>query len=60
MLYPDPDFQAGLTPILRRLSRSTLGRSLVMALVRNRWTGPLVYRYASLPLTVIARKTGAF
>jgi SAM-dependent methyltransferase len=58
MLYPDPDFMEGLTPTLRRLSRSALGRRLVTRLVRGRWTGPLVYRYASLPLSVIALKPG--
>jgi SAM-dependent methyltransferase len=56
MLYPDPDFMAGLTPTLRRLSRFALGRRLVTRLVRGRFTGPLVYRYASLPLTVVAEK----
>jgi SAM-dependent methyltransferase len=56
MLYPDPDFMAGLTPFLRRLSRCALGRRLVTRLVRGRFTGPLVYRYASLPLSVVAEK----
>jgi SAM-dependent methyltransferase len=56
LLYPDPDFMAGLTPTLRRLARYALGQKLVARLVRGRFTGPLVYRYASLPLSVIARK----
>jgi SAM-dependent methyltransferase len=56
LLYPDPDFMAGLTPFLRRLSHSARGRRLFTRLVRGRFTGPLVYRYASLPLSVIARK----
>jgi SAM-dependent methyltransferase len=56
MLYPDADFMAGLTPTLRLLSRSAIGRRLVTRLVRGRFTGPLVYRCASLPLSVLALK----
>jgi SAM-dependent methyltransferase len=56
MLYPDADFMSGLTPFLRRASRSALGRRLVARLLRGRFTGPIVYRYSSLPLTVVAHK----
>jgi SAM-dependent methyltransferase len=56
LLYPDPGFMEGLFPPLRRLSRFALGRRLITRLVRGRFTGPLVYRYASLPLSVIAKK----
>jgi SAM-dependent methyltransferase len=56
LLYPDPGFMDGLFPPLRRLSRSGFGRRLITRLVRGRFTGPLVYRYASLPLSVIAEK----
>lgn len=56
LLYPDPDFLSGLTPFLRRASRYDLGRRLVSRLIRGRFTGPWVYRYASLPLSVVAQK----
>jgi SAM-dependent methyltransferase len=55
-LYPDADFHEGLPPVLVRLTRSARGRRLLAWLLRGRWTGPLVYRYASLPLTCIVRK----
>jgi SAM-dependent methyltransferase len=58
-LYPDADFHQGLPPALVHLTRSTWGRRLFTHLLRGRWTGPLVYRYSSLPLTCIVTKPSA-
>jgi SAM-dependent methyltransferase len=58
-LYPDVPFLAGLPSALVRLTRSTLGRRLLVQLLRGRWTGPLVYRFANLPLTCILTKVKA-
>jgi SAM-dependent methyltransferase len=55
MIY-DAEFLAGLPFVVRRLSRSRMGRRLFMRLVRGRWSGRLVYRYVTLPLTVLAKK----
>jgi SAM-dependent methyltransferase len=57
-LYPDPDFQSGLPPSVLRLTRGPRRRRLLSQLLRGRWTGPLVYRYANLPLTCILTKKG--
>lgn len=56
MLYPDTDFVEGLPPWMRRLASSSRGREFLMWLVRGRLTGRLVYRFANLPLTVVATK----
>jgi SAM-dependent methyltransferase len=56
MMYPDDGIPAGLPPVLRRASRYPLGRRLVTRLIRGRFTGPLVYRYSNLSLTVVATK----
>lgn len=58
-LYPDAAFHQGLPPALVRLTRSAFGRRLLARLLRGRWTGPLVYRYASLPLTCVVTKPKA-
>ena len=58
-LYPDADFQEGLPSFVVRLTRSESGRRLLSRLLRGRLTGPLVYRYASLPLTCILTKPAA-
>jgi ubiquinone/menaquinone biosynthesis C-methylase UbiE/uncharacterized protein YbaR (Trm112 family) len=58
-LYPDANFQEGLPPFLVRLTRSQFGRRLLSRLLRGRFTGPLVYRYASLPLTCVLTKAAA-
>ena len=58
-LYPDADFQEGLGSFLVSLTRSQNGRRLLSRLLRGRFTGPLVYRYASLPLTCVLTKTAA-
>ena len=55
-LYPDAEFHQGLPPAVVHLMGSTRGRRLLARLLRGRLTGPLVYRYASLPLTGIVRK----
>jgi SAM-dependent methyltransferase len=55
-LYPDPDFRSGLPPAVLRLTRGPRRRRLFSQLLRGRWTGPLVYRYANLPLTCILTK----
>jgi hypothetical protein len=49
---------AGLPPLMRRLATSSRGREFLMWLVKGRLTGRLVYRFANLPLTVVATKPG--
>lgn len=56
LLYRDAGFVSWFPPLLRKLVSRAPGRRLFLALARGRWTGPLIYRYANLPLTVIARK----
>jgi SAM-dependent methyltransferase len=56
LLTGDPEIREGLPPFLRRLAGSATGRQLLMRLVAWPVTGPLVYRHASLPLSVIATK----
>jgi SAM-dependent methyltransferase len=55
-LYPDPDFQSGLPSWVLSLTEGRRRRRLLSRLLRGRWTGPLVYRYANLPLTCILTK----
>jgi SAM-dependent methyltransferase len=56
LVYPDAEFAGGVPSPFRRLVRSEEGRDLVERLAGSRLFGPLLYRYWSLPLTVIARK----
>jgi ubiquinone/menaquinone biosynthesis C-methylase UbiE len=58
LLYPDADFQGGIPKPFAPLARSERGRNVLERLARSRWIGPILYRYWSLPLTVIARKPG--
>jgi SAM-dependent methyltransferase len=57
-LYPDPDFRSGLPSFVIHLTRGRRRRRLLTQLLRGRWIGPLVYRYANLPLTCILTKNG--
>jgi SAM-dependent methyltransferase len=57
-LYPDPEFQSGLPPFVQGLTKGPYRRRLLSRLLRGRWIGPLVYRYANLPLTCILTKNG--
>ncbi len=56
LVYPDQDFQGGIPKPLRRLTRSELGRNLIESATGSRLFGHLLYRYWSLPLTVLAQK----
>lgn len=56
LLYRDAAFDSGLPAILRALSRRPSGRSLIASLLEGRLTAPLVYRYSSLPLSLIAER----
>jgi ubiquinone/menaquinone biosynthesis C-methylase UbiE/uncharacterized protein YbaR (Trm112 family) len=56
LVYPDSEFQGAIPKPLLRLTRSEAGRDLIEAIVGSRLLGPILYRYWSLPLTVLARK----
>jgi ubiquinone/menaquinone biosynthesis C-methylase UbiE len=56
-LYPRGDFQEKIPKLLLPLTRSAFGRDLIEWALGNRLTGPLLYRFWSLPLTTIAQKT---
>jgi ubiquinone/menaquinone biosynthesis C-methylase UbiE/uncharacterized protein YbaR (Trm112 family) len=56
LLYPDRDFLSGAPGFLRRLARRRWGRELIYRLLRSRIAGEWVYRYWSLPLSMIATK----
>ncbi len=56
LLYPDPEFLSGLPPVLAGLVKTSRGRRLFSWLAGGRLTGPILYRFASLPLSVVARK----
>ena len=58
LLHGDPELLGGLPPSLRRLAGSARGRDLLMRLIAWPVSGPLVYRYASLPLSLVATKPG--
>ena len=55
-VYPDEDFLSAVPKLLLPLTRSERGRDLLVSIAANRWLGNLLYRYWSLPLTIIARK----
>ncbi len=56
LLYRDAEFESGLPALLRATSRRNWGRAALARLLKGRLTGPLVYRYANLPLSLIAER----
>ena len=58
LLQRDEIFLSGFPRPLRRLARTAWGQSVLMRLVAWPVTGPLVYRYANLPLSILATKPG--
>lgn len=56
LLYRDTEFESGLPPLLRTAPGRGWGRAVLARLLNGRFTGPLVYRYANLPLSLIAEK----
>src|SRR5262249_760411 len=58
LIYPRKDFQETIPKPLLPLTRSERGRDLLEWIVGHRATGALLYRFWSLPLTVIAKKSG--
>jgi ubiquinone/menaquinone biosynthesis C-methylase UbiE/uncharacterized protein YbaR (Trm112 family) len=56
LVYPDDAFSGGIPFLLRRLTRSDRGRQFLERALGTSLFGPLIYRYWSLPLTVIATK----
>jgi ubiquinone/menaquinone biosynthesis C-methylase UbiE len=56
LVYPDADFQGGIPKPLLPLTRSERGRDTLERIARSRVLGPILYRYWSLPLTVLAQK----
>lgn len=59
LLYPDAEFREGLPAWFWRLGRTEVGRRIVTWLLGGRYTGPLVYRFANLPLSMIAKRPAA-
>jgi len=59
LLYPDDEFMSGLPALVRRLTDSEAGRAAFMRLLGSRLTGRLIYRWANLPLSVVAWKPGS-
>jgi ubiquinone/menaquinone biosynthesis C-methylase UbiE len=57
LVYPDSEFQGGIPKSLLPFTRTDRGRDALERLVGSRLLGPILYRYWSLPLTVLARKT---
>lgn len=58
LVYPNEDFQGAIPKPLLPLTRTELGRGLIQALARSRLFGGILYRYWSLPLTVLAERDG--
>ena len=56
LLYRDAEFESGLPRLLRAASRRDWGRAALARMLKGCITGPLVYRYANLPLSLIAEK----
>jgi SAM-dependent methyltransferase len=54
--YPDPDFERALPREWWRLARRPAGRRLLLAALANQATGRMLYRHASLPLTLVATR----
>ncbi len=59
LLYPDAEFREGVPSWLWRFGRTAVGRRIVPRLLGGRHTGPILYRIANLPLSVIAKRPGA-
>jgi ubiquinone/menaquinone biosynthesis C-methylase UbiE/uncharacterized protein YbaR (Trm112 family) len=57
LLYPDADFLDGAPGPIRRLSRIAWGRGLIYRLLSGRMTGEWLYKYWSLPLSMLAEKS---
>ena len=55
-VYPDAEFQGAIPKPLLPLTRSERGRDALERIARSRVLGPILYRYWSLPLTVLAQK----
>jgi SAM-dependent methyltransferase len=58
LVYPDDEFAGGIPPAFRSMTRSERGRDLLERIAASRTLGPILYRYWSLPLTVVATKPG--
>jgi ubiquinone/menaquinone biosynthesis C-methylase UbiE/uncharacterized protein YbaR (Trm112 family) len=56
LVYPDSEFQEAIPKPILRLTQSERGRNTLEMLARNRFFGPLLYRYWSLPLSVLATR----
>jgi ubiquinone/menaquinone biosynthesis C-methylase UbiE/uncharacterized protein YbaR (Trm112 family) len=56
LVYPDDEFAGGIPGALRPMTRSERGRNLLHRIAASRTFGPVLYRYWSLPLTVVATK----
>jgi SAM-dependent methyltransferase len=56
LVNPDPAFEGGIPKLMRWLTKTERRRDILEILLRSRATGNLLYRYWSLPLTVIATK----
>lgn len=58
LVYPNEDFGGAIPKAIAKLTRTEFGRDLLEALLGSFPAGRLLYRYWSLPLSVIARKPG--
>jgi ubiquinone/menaquinone biosynthesis C-methylase UbiE len=56
LVYPDDDFSGNIPASLRPLTRSDRGREVLERALQSTFFGSLIYRFWSLPLTVIATK----
>ena len=56
LLYPDDDLVGTMSRRLRPVARTRAGRRLIGRLLAGRVTGSLIYRYWSLPLSMVAVK----
>ena len=55
-LMYDPEFVAVMPRFLRRVARGARGRRLLERLLHGRWSGDRLYRWWSLPLSMVAEK----
>jgi hypothetical protein len=56
LVYPDAEFQGAIPRPILPLTRSERGRDTLERIARSRLLGPILYRYWSLPLSVLAQK----
>ena len=56
LVYPDEEFQGAIPTAITMLTRSEFGRNLIELIAGSQFFGPILYRYWSLPLTVLAKK----